>query len=96
MYARVTTLRLPGAASGSDFLHVHERLLVELRKLDGFSRYEALIDRKTGKAMAIVYWETELDMRASDERATLIRLETMAEVGASESTVEEYEVAYHT
>jgi hypothetical protein len=53
-----------------------------------------LIDRETGKALAITLWEGEQALRASEQRANALRAEAAEEMGASQQpSVERYEVA---
>jgi hypothetical protein len=53
-----------------------------------------LIDRASGKAMAMTLWEDEAAMRASEERANELRRAASEELGAAEQPdVERYEVA---
>jgi hypothetical protein len=53
-----------------------------------------LIDRESGKAMAITLWQDEAAMQASEERANELRRTASQELGASEPPrVERYEVA---
>jgi hypothetical protein len=53
-----------------------------------------LVDRATGKGMAITLWEDENAMRASEERANELRAQAAEAMGAGEApSVERYEVA---
>jgi len=53
-----------------------------------------LVDRDTGKGMAITLWEDENAMRASEERANELRAQAADAMGAAEApSVERYEVA---
>jgi hypothetical protein len=53
-----------------------------------------LVDRQSGKAMAITLWQDEQALRASDEAANALRADAASQMGASETpTVERYEVA---
>jgi hypothetical protein len=53
-----------------------------------------LVDRQTGKAIAITLWENEQALKASDDRANALRADAAQEMGAAQQpTVERYEVA---
>jgi heme-degrading monooxygenase HmoA len=53
-----------------------------------------LLDRTSGKGIAITLWETEEAMRASEERANELRAQAADAMGAAEQpAVERYEVA---
>jgi len=53
-----------------------------------------LVDRQTGKAIAITLWEDEQALRASEERANALRAAVAEEMHTTEQpTVDRYEVA---
>jgi hypothetical protein len=53
-----------------------------------------LVDRQSGKALAITLWNDEEAMRASEERANALRAGAAEQMGATQQpTVERYEVA---
>ena len=53
-----------------------------------------LVDRDTGKGIAVTLWEDENAMRASEERANELRAQAADAMGAAEApSVERYEVA---
>ena len=52
-----------------------------------------LVDRQTGRAVAITLWEDEQALRASEERANALRAEAAEQMGAAQPTVDRYEVA---
>src|SRR5712691_3245302 len=53
-----------------------------------------LVDRQTGKAIAITLWEDEQALRASEERANTLRAQAAEDMGAAGApTVDRYEVA---
>ena len=53
-----------------------------------------LVDRQSGKAIAITLWENEEALNASDAAANALRADAASQMGASETpTVERYEVA---
>ena len=53
-----------------------------------------LVDRDSGKALAITLWEDETGMQTSEERANALRADATEQMGASQQpTVERFEVA---
>ncbi len=53
-----------------------------------------LVDRGSGKAIAITLWEDEQALRASEERANELRAQAADDMGAAQApSVERYEVA---
>jgi heme-degrading monooxygenase HmoA len=92
MYARVTSL----AGSPDDA----EAGIEDFRQnVVPFAREQGkgsilLVDRETGKALAITLWADEQALRASEERANTLRADAAEEMGATEKpSVERYEVA---
>ncbi len=51
-----------------------------------------LVDRGSGKSLSISFWETEDEMRASEELADRARGDAARAVGGSVTGVERYEV----
>ena len=52
-----------------------------------------MIDRTTGKSVAITLWQDEQAMRESEEAANRLRAESAEAAGGSIVSVERYEVA---
>ena len=53
-----------------------------------------LVDRGTGKAVAITLWPDEQALQASEERANALRADASRQMGASQQpAVDRYEVA---
>ena len=91
MHARLTTLS--GSPDNADAGIANFRdNVVPYAKSDGKGAI-LLIDRESGKAVAITFWENEEAMRASDERANALRADAAEQMGAAQPTVERYEVA---
>ena len=63
------------------------------RNMKGFQRGYFLVDRKTGKGMSVALWDTENDMRASEEAVDRLRAQIATASGAQIVSVERYEVA---
>jgi hypothetical protein len=51
-----------------------------------------LVDRSSGKSISVSFWETEDDMRASEQLADRARGDAAHAVGGSVTGVERYEV----
>jgi heme-degrading monooxygenase HmoA len=91
MYARVTTLS--GSPDNADAGTANFRdNVVPYAKSEGRGAI-LLLDRQSGKAIAITLWEDEEAMRASEERANALRADAAQQMGAEQPTVERYEVA---
>jgi formylmethanofuran dehydrogenase subunit E len=92
MHARVTTLSGSPADVDSGIANFQANVLP-------FAQEEGkgamlLVDRHSGKAIAITLWEDEQALSASEEAANALRADAATQMGASERpTVERYEVA---
>jgi hypothetical protein len=93
MYARVTSLAgSPGDVD--DGVENFRKNVIPFTREQGGKGSILLIDRASGKALAITLWEDEQALRASEERANTLRAEAAEELGATEQPeVERYEVA---
>jgi heme-degrading monooxygenase HmoA len=91
MHARVTTLN--GSPDNADAGIANFRdNVVPYAKSDGKGAI-LLIDRESGRAVAVTFWENEDAMRASEESANALRADAARQMGAQQPTVERYEVA---
>jgi hypothetical protein len=93
VHARVTTL-----SGSSEQLEAGVKSfranVVPVTKSEGGKGAILLIDRETGKAIAVTLWEDEAALRASEEKGNQLRAQAAQELGASQApTVERYEVA---
>jgi len=91
MHARVTTSRVPSAALDAAIQSISSTALPQLREQG--AKTMLLVNRETGEAMAISFWEDEASMNASEERARALRDEAAERSGADVSGVTRYEVA---
>ena len=92
MYARVTSLSGSPADVDAGIANFRD-VVVPFARDDGNGAI-LLVDRQTGKAIAIALWETEEALKASDERANALRADAAQEMGAAQQpSVERYEVA---
>jgi len=93
MHARVTSLAgSPGDVDAG--IENFRQNVVPFTREQGGKGSVLLIDRASGKALAITLWEDEQALRASEERANALRAEAAEQMGASmQPGVERYEVA---
>jgi heme-degrading monooxygenase HmoA len=67
--------------------------LPAIERQSGYSGVVVMLDRASGRAAAVTFWETEADMRASDKLADEARAAVEATVQAErEPIVDHYEV----
>ncbi len=96
MFARVTTFQPRPDQVNAAIRNFRERVLPEAQKQKGFKGTLLLVDRKSGNTLGITLWESEADMKASEERAPQLRGQAVLDVGIGGApTVDHFEVAEH-
>ena len=94
MFARASIIEGPPDRIDSGLERIQSQVVPAIRQLDGFQGIITLVDRTSGKGLNLTFWDTEEDMRASDERANELRRQAAEGLGAmQEPQVERYEVA---
>jgi len=93
MFARVSTFQGPPDQTAEGIRVAREQILPVARLQDGFKGIYLLFDRESGRSLSITLWETEEDMRASEEAARRARTESAEVAGETIVGVERYEVA---
>ena len=93
MHARVTRIDASPERLDEMTRQFEERTVPVLDDLEGYHGYALLVDRESGAAMAVTYWESEEALQASEDAVTGER-ERAAETAeaAAGPTVERYEV----
>ncbi len=66
--------------------------LPAIRLLHGYKGGLILGDPKAGKAAYVTFWETEEDMRRSEEDADVLRQDLAEAIGVGDIPIERYEV----
>ena len=96
MYARVSIIEAPAEKLEEGTKRIREEIAPQLRQLSGCQGFITLVDRTSGKSLNVTLWDTEEDMRASEEQANQLRKQAAETVGATgEPQVERYEVALY-
>jgi heme-degrading monooxygenase HmoA len=94
MYARVTSF--PGLAPeriAATLKEFEEQQLPILEQQGGFRGVWAGVDRNAGRAMAVTFWETQEDLRATDKLAAQVKAVAVATSRADrEPITDRYEV----
>jgi heme-degrading monooxygenase HmoA len=93
MHARVTRLEASPERLDEMTRQFEEQTVPVLDGLAGYKGYVLLVDRGSGAAIAVTYWESEEALRGSEDAVTAER-ERAAETAeaAASPTVERYEV----
>ena len=97
MHARVTTLQLDPSKIDDAVAGLEQNDIPMFKGLDGFKGFSLMVDRSSGKAIGLSYWESEEAMKASEEAVKDARANAAEAGGASaEPQVERFEVAIDT
>ncbi|MGH2786927.1 MAG: hypothetical protein ACRDJV_03325 [Actinomycetota bacterium] len=91
MYARHVTVHGTPGRMDEAVRSVQERVLPVLKECAGFKGQLLLVDRDKGEAIGVSLWDTEDNMRASEEKVAAARQQTADEVGATSAP----EVAFY-
>jgi formylmethanofuran dehydrogenase subunit E len=91
MHARVTTLDGSPADVDNGIANFRENVLPLVD--EGGKGAILLVDRQSGKAVAITLWEDADALAASEEAANALRADAAREMGAQQPSVDRYEVA---
>jgi hypothetical protein len=83
MYARHVTVHGSPDKVEEAIRSVQETILPVLRECAGFKGQLFLVDRDKGEAIGISLWDTEANMRASEEKVRPVREQTADQAGAS-------------
>ena len=92
MFARISTFKGKPEEVDKGISVVKEQVLPKLRSIKGFKGFSFLVDRKSGKTIGITYWDTEQDLKASEESANKIRTDTAKSANEEIVSVERFEV----
>jgi heme-degrading monooxygenase HmoA len=96
MFARVSTFQGPPDHTAEGLRVAREQVLPAAKLMDGFKGIYLLYDQESGKSLSLTLWETEADMRASEEAANRVRAQSAEASGERVINVERYEVALQT
>lgn len=91
MFARVSRFQETPDGAAESANRIGE-VVEKAEAMAGFGGMIYLIDRSSGRTMAVTLWETEEAMRASEEAADRIRADEAQTSGGSIVAVERYEV----
>ena len=93
MFARVSTFQGSPDHTAEGLRVAREQVLPAATLMDGFKGIYLLYDQESGKSLSLTLWETEADMRASEEAANRVRAQSAEASGDKVINVERYEVA---
>ena len=88
----MSTFQGPPDQTSKGIRVAREQILPAARLQDGFVGIYLLYDGESGRSLAITLWETEEDLKASEEAALRARAESAWATGDVIVRVERYEV----
>jgi hypothetical protein len=92
MYARHVTVHGSPDRVDQAVESVRNDVLPVLRECAGFKGQLLLVDRAKGEAIGISLWDTEENMRSSEDKVAASRQQTADRVGAAQPEVALYEL----
>lgn len=97
MFARMTILQMAPTRVDAARDQLEEQIVSALEEQDGFVRFQLLVDRRTGRAIGISWWESEEALLAS-ARAMEEARRKAADIGGAlgQADVHAYEVVLDT
>jgi heme-degrading monooxygenase HmoA len=93
MHARVSFYAVASGGDAATAVKGFEDAMDPVLQMEGNQGATLLVDRDSGKAITITYWDTEEHLRSSAEQANKLRQEAADTGGLSIRGVESYEVA---
>lgn len=93
MHARVSFYEVASGGDAAAAVKGFEDAMEPVRQMEGNQGVELLVDRNSGKAITITYWDTEDHLQSSAEQANKLRQEASDTGGLTIRGVESYEVA---
>jgi heme-degrading monooxygenase HmoA len=97
MNVRVSRIQMDAAKVDDSVKVTEEEIVPTLKDTDGFKGLTVGVDRSSGKAIAVTYWDSEETMNAAEEMGNSARKQAAEAGGASgPPEVERYEVAIDT
>ena len=97
MYARLTALQMAPPRVDAARDQLEEQIVTALKGQEGFVRFQLLVDRKSGRAIGLSWWETEEALTASARAMEEARRKAIDIGGAvGQPDVQAYEVVLDT
>ena len=93
MHARVSFYQLGEGGDPDAAVKGFEDSVAAVEELPGEQGAMLLVDRSTGKAITITFWDTEENLHGSAEQANQVRQQAASSGNLSILGVENYEVA---
>jgi hypothetical protein len=92
MQCRVVQFQVDPGSVDDALLFVKDVVVPRLQAAGGFKGMSTLVDRSSGKVVAISHWETVQEVEATRGLSTELRDMASAKLGATFLSVEEFEM----
>ncbi|MCV2488272.1 antibiotic biosynthesis monooxygenase [Geodermatophilus sp. YIM 151500] len=93
MYARSTTILADAQRLDDGIAHVRDEIMPAVQSMPGCIGLSMLCDRDTGRCIVTTSWDSEDAMVATRERVRDMRQRSVELMGASDASVDEWEMA---
>jgi hypothetical protein len=93
MYARISTIEGDAGKIDEAVRIINERIMPELKALEGFAAANFLVDRSVGKLVTVAFWDSEAALKGSAEAIEPMRTEVAEAMNGKIVDVESYELA---
>jgi len=91
MYVRATRVQSPPDAIEKGIAYFKEKVVPAVKAAPGNAGAVLLVDRKTGSAVGITFWETAQALNASEQLGITSRTQSAAAMGGAIVNVERFE-----
>jgi hypothetical protein len=92
MYARVTTIQGSPDKVDDAISNINDATIPALRDLDGYKGGQFMVNRETGKLVAVTLWTTSEALEASADAVKSVRSKAAEQAGGQVASVEQFEV----
>jgi DNA/RNA endonuclease YhcR with UshA esterase domain len=93
MQARISTIEGDAGKIDDALKIINERIVPALKELDGFTAANFLVDRSSGKLVAVAFYDSEAALEGSAEAVKPMRTEVTEAMNGKVVGVESYELA---
>ena len=91
-YVRLTTLQVDPSKLEDGIRFVREQAVTTARQQRGFQGARLLVDRQSGKVVAVTLWESDEAAQASESAMRQIRAQAVQSLGATEPATDVLEM----
>jgi heme-degrading monooxygenase HmoA len=92
MYVRISTIEGDAEKIDDAVATINERVLPDLKGMEGFTAVNFLADKSRGKLIGIAFWDSESALTASDETVIPIQTAVADAMGGQVVGVESFEL----